>query len=57
MTYTNINGYNIPDLALPPQPEVTLGKVRAGEEEISDGASQGTVRRSADNLHADLASG
>ena len=26
MTYTNINGYNIPDLALPPQPEGDLGK-------------------------------
>ena len=26
LTYTQVNGYNIPDLALPPQPEVTLGK-------------------------------
>ena len=26
MTYTNINGYNIPDLALPLQPEDNLGK-------------------------------
>jgi len=26
MTYTNINGYNIPDLVLPPQPEGDLDK-------------------------------
>ena len=26
MTYTNINGYNIPDLALPPQPEGELNR-------------------------------
>jgi len=26
LTYTEVNGYNIPDLALPPQPEGNLGK-------------------------------
>ena len=26
MTYTNINGYNIPDLVLPPQPEGELNR-------------------------------
>ena len=26
LTYTKVNGYNIPDLALPPQPEGSLGK-------------------------------
>ena len=26
MTYTQVNGYNIPDLTLPPQPEGTLNR-------------------------------
>jgi len=34
LTYTNVNGYMVPDLTLPPQPEVSLGRIARARKEF-----------------------
>ena len=44
LTYTQVNGYNIPDLALPPQPEGELNRWGRATAELPAGAQEGTAR-------------
>ncbi len=55
LTYTMVGDYSLPNLKLPQQPEVTLGRYARMRKRVSEGTSQSPLLQSPDERRTDTA--